>query len=67
MVTHGQEVKQGGLHNALENGARWLKLTVRVGPGFGEERRETRKKEGTREHDEREKAFKRHQNGRGHY
>ena len=35
---HGQEVKQGGLHNALENGTgRWLKLTVRVRPSFGEE------------------------------
>jgi len=33
----GKKVKQGRLHNALENGARWLKLTVRMGPGFGEE------------------------------
>jgi len=52
-----KEVKQGGLHNALENGARRLKLTVRVGPGPGLERRGTRKKEGTREHGERKKAF----------
>jgi len=37
MVMHRQEVRQGGLDNALENGARWPKLTVRVGPGFGEE------------------------------
>ena len=37
MVMPGKEVRQGGLHNALENGARWLELTVRVGLGFGEE------------------------------
>jgi len=37
MVMHRQEVRQGGMHNDPENGARWLKLTVRVGPGFGEE------------------------------
>jgi hypothetical protein len=33
----GKRAGKGGLHNALENGARWLKLTVRVGLGFGEE------------------------------
>ena len=35
----------------------WLKLAVRVRPGFEEEG--ARKKEGTQEHDERKKAFKR--------
>jgi len=56
-LTHGQEVKHGVLHDALENGSRRLKLTVRVGPGpgFGEEG--DRKKEGTREHGKRKKAF----------
>jgi len=52
---HGQEVKRGGLHNALENGARQLKLTSGAGPGFGEEG--DRKKEGTREHGVRKTAF----------
>jgi hypothetical protein len=37
MVMHEQEVNQGGLNNALENGARWLRLTVRVGLGIVEE------------------------------
>lgn len=37
MVMPGKEDRKGGLHNALENGARWLKLTVQVGLGFGEE------------------------------
>jgi len=34
---HGQEVKRGGLHNAMENGARQLKLTSGAGLSFGEE------------------------------
>jgi hypothetical protein len=40
MVMCGQEIKQRGVDNALGNGARRLKLTVPMGPGFGEEVRE---------------------------
>lgn len=57
LVMHGQEVRQRGLHNAQENGSRWLKLTVQMVPGFGEEG--TREKEGTRKLRERTRKVKR--------